>query len=108
MVAQLIDELRAEGAQSDARFAEQLARRRFQTGRGPLKLRAELLAHEIDAALIARVMGEYETQWAALAVEVRRRKFGEQAPTSFRDWAKQARFLQQRGFDASHIEPFAH
>ena len=38
-----------------------------------------------------------------LAGEVRRRKFGAAAPRSLGERAKQARFLQYRGFDAEQI-----
>jgi regulatory protein len=38
-----------------------------------------------------------------LAREVRRRKFGATAPRSLGERAKQARFLQYRGFDAEQL-----
>ena len=52
-------------------------------------------------------MSDYETKWPTLAAEVRCRKFGEQAPASYKDWARQARFLQQRGFTTEHVEFYA-
>jgi len=107
MLDRLLAELVERGAQSDLRFAEQRCRRRYQDGRGPVKLLHELAEHRIDEALIERVMSDYQSKWRNSASEVRRRKFGDQAPASYREWARQARFLQQRGFDAEHIEPFA-
>lgn len=106
LLDRLLAELAAAGAQSDARFAEHLGRWRFQTGRGPVKLRFELTEHQIDPALIERVMAEYEPQWRALAAQIRARKFGAAPPADYKTWARQARFLQQRGFKSEHIEPF--
>ena len=107
MIERVLAELAECGAQSDERFAEHRARWRYQTGRGPLKLRGELAEHQIEETLIACVMSAYDTKWHNLATEVRRRKFGESAPASYREWAKQARFLQQRGFATTQIEPYA-
>lgn len=106
LLDRLLAELAAAGAQSDARFAEHLGRWRFQTGRGPVKLRFELTEHQIDPALIEQVMAEYEPQWRALAAQIRARKFGAAPPADYKTWARQARFLQQRGFTADHIAPF--
>ena len=106
LLTELLDELRESGAQSDARFAESLCRLRYQYGRGPLKLRHELTAHQIDETLIAAVMTPYADKWQALASVVRRKKFGDDAPTSYAEWARQARFLQQRGFAFEQIEPY--
>ena len=102
----LLAELAAAGAQSDQRFAEHLGRWRFQSGRGPAKLRHELAEHRIAPELIEQVMAEYQPQWRDAAARVRRRKFGDAPPPDYKTWAKQARFLQQRGFTAEYIEPF--
>lgn len=106
LLDRLLAELAAAGAQSDARFAEHLSRWRFQTGRGPVKLRYELTEHCIAAELIEQVMAEYEPQWRESAARVRARKFGDAPPPDYKAWARQARFLQQRGFTSEHIEPF--
>ena len=107
LVERLVAELTAEEVQSDARFTEQHCRQRYQNGRGPVKVRYDLAQHRIEETLVERVMSGYETKWPARAAEVRCRKFGEQAPTSYKDWAKQARFLQQRGFTTEHFEFYA-
>ena len=39
----------------------------------------------------------------ALAAAARSRKFGSQVPKDFREKARQARFLQYRGFSKDHI-----
>jgi len=107
LLDRLLAELVADGAQSDARFAEHLSRWRFNTGRGPVKLRFELTEHQIAAQLIEQVMAEYESHWHESAARTRARKFGDTPPPDYKTWAKQARFLQQRGFKSEHIEPFA-
>ena len=106
MVDELLAELARQGAQSDARYTEQRCRQYYRNGRGPLKLRHELARHHIAESLVERMMADYADKWCDLAVEVRRRKFGDLAPSSYREWAKQARFLQQRGFSTDHIEPY--
>ncbi|MGI9311151.1 MAG: regulatory protein RecX [bacterium] len=107
MLDRLLAELIEVGAQSDFRFAEHLCRWRYQNGRGPIKLRHDLTQHGIAEALIEQTMAQYEAKWSALAAQVRCRKFGASAPSSYREWAKQARFLRQRGFAAEQIEPYA-
>ena len=105
-IDRLLADLAEQGAQSDARFAESLCRQRYQSGKGPLKLRHELMRHQLPPALIDRLILGYADQWHSLAREVRRKKFGEQPPATYADWTKQAKFLQQRGFSTDQIEPF--
>ena len=53
--------------------------------------------------LINSTMQQAETDWFALAIEVRCKRFGEQSPDDFKDRAKQMRFLQYRGFTHEQI-----
>jgi regulatory protein len=103
---QALAELVDQGVQSDRRFAEMLGRSRFNAGKGPVKLKHELNEHKIDAEIVESVMDEYNDLWLESADMVRRKKFGEKPPASFSEWAKQARFLQQRGFTSAHIGNF--
>ena len=41
--------------------------------------------------------------WRALVTEVRNRKFGPEPPPDWPEKARQARFLQYRGFSSDHI-----
>ena len=106
-VTRLLAELAERGAQSDSRFAEQRCRQCHASGRGPVKLRHILTEHRIDQSLVAQAMAKYEPRWQALAAEVRLKKFGDAQPSSYRDWSKQARFLQQRGFTGDQIPPYS-
>lgn len=103
---EILDELIQQGMQSDTRFAEMLCRSRFNSGKGPVMLEHELSKHNIAADLIERAMAVYRGRWAESAAQVRMRKFGEKPPANFTEWAKQARFLQQRGFTSAHIGQF--
>jgi len=102
----LLQDLREQNAQSDQRFAEQIGRVRVSAGKGPTVLEHELNQHRIDPAIIEEIMNAYEGKWAQLAEEVRCKKFGKPMPKDYKLWARQARFLQQRGFTANEIRSF--
>ena len=92
----VLDQLERSGLLSDARFAEAyVSSRAARVGNARLRhdLRARGIAEDaIAAALPAEAHSETER-----AREVWRRKFA--APPADRaDYARQARFLQQRGF----------
>lgn len=95
--------LKERNAQSDLRYAEHLARVRFNAGKGPAVLKQELKQHQIDPVIMEEVMSEYDGKWSASAEEVRQKKFGLESPKDYKTWAKQARFLQQRGFSSQDI-----
>ncbi|MDP2810288.1 MAG: recombination regulator RecX [Rhodocyclaceae bacterium] len=92
--------LEKQGLLSDARFAEGYVRSNAAR-LGVTRLRQTLAARGIAGELI-------ETQVAELPDEADRvravwtKKFGT-APADAREWAKQARFLQGRGFSAEAI-----
>jgi regulatory protein len=100
---EVVEQLTRLGDQSDERFAEMLCRSRFNAGKGPIRLQRELQDHQIEEHLAEAAMAEYEDSWSDLAEQVRIRKFGDKSPHSYADWAKQARFLQQRGFAPGQI-----
>ena len=95
-VQAVLDQLERSGLLSDARFAEAfVSSRASRVGNARLKhdLRARGVAEEIVAAALPAEAGSE----MARAREVWRRKFP--APPADRaDYARQARFLQQRGF----------
>ncbi|QID16507.1 recombination regulator RecX [Nitrogeniibacter mangrovi] len=98
----LLDRLEALDLLSDARFADSYVRSR-QARLGDRRLRQELkqkgvAEHLIDAALHGSTEGEDLER----ARQVWHKKFGT-APADAREWARQARFLQGRGFAADVI-----
>lgn len=107
IIDSVIEGFTQRGEQSDLRFSEMLCRSRFNRGKGPIALLNELQEHRIDPEIIENVMAEYEDKWDALANRIRSRKFGDQPPSSFKEWSRQARFMQQRGFSVNYIEPYS-
>ncbi len=98
----VITQLQSTGLQSDARFAEAFLR--AKVGRlGPARLRqtlrqkgvaVETVDAQIEAADLPDELQQVHAVWA--------RKFGT-APTDTKEWARQARFLQSRGFSSCVI-----
>lgn len=102
-VEQVLDRLVAEGLLSDGRFAEMFVRSRIGQGYGPLRVRAELRERGIGAEAAETALAEADVDWRALAAEVRRKRFGTELPQEMKEQARQARFLQYRGFDAADV-----
>ncbi len=101
----LLAELIERDEQSDLRFVEQRCRWRYGLGWGPIKIRYELEQHQIKKTVIEKVLAEYEPRWESRVDEVRRKKFSDTKPMDKKERAKQAHFLQQRGFVTEPIEP---
>jgi regulatory protein len=101
-----IERLIALNAQSDERYAEMLCRARFNAGKGPVRIKHDLSEQRIASEIIESSMAEYDGKWKPLADKIRSRKFGEKPPENYTEWARQARFLQQRGFSAAQIGHF--
>ncbi len=106
-VEQVLRDLIRLGHQSDSRFCEQFILSRYNRGQGPVRIEHDLRQHQIDDDVITTQMSEYEDRWSQKAAEVRSKKFGSQPPSDFKQWARQARFLHQRGFRSSDLEPAA-
>ncbi len=101
LAAEVVARLEAERLVSDARFCEVYVSQHARRGQGPLRIAAGLrglgiAAEHIDAALAGH-------DWAALARQVRQRRFGRSPPHDWAGRAREARFLQYRGFSADHI-----
>jgi regulatory protein len=100
--AAVIAELVQERLLDDARYAERYVASRAQRGQGPLRIAADLASLGAPPALITAAVAS-GPDWRALAGDVRRRKFGAAPPDSGAEKARQARFLQYRGFSSDHI-----
>ena len=91
----MLAQLESEGLVSDARFAEAYVRShglRF----GAARLRHDLRNKGVDLGLAEQALGDLEGELER-AREVWTRKFST-APADAREWARQARLLQGRGF----------
>jgi len=102
-VAAVLADLERRGLVSDDRFASALVRQRVGRGQGPVRIRAELRGFGLDAAAADAALEEVDVDWPECAIRVRRRRFGSRVPASFAERAKQARFLQYRGFTADQV-----
>lgn len=102
-IAQTLAELSAENLLSDRRFAEAFIHARVGRGYGPARIAAELRQREISEALIDECLAACEEDWLACAVRVRVKKFGRALPGDYAQRARQARFLQYRGFRSDTI-----
>lgn len=91
------------GWQDDARFAESLVRGRAASGYGPRHIRAELGTHGLDRDAIAAAMDTFEGDWAEVARDLVRRRFGESGPREPLQKRKAAELLMRRGFDGDSI-----
>ncbi|WP_127476329.1 regulatory protein RecX [Sulfurivermis fontis] len=102
-VAECIARLQQERLQSDARYAESYVHLRAGKGYGPLRIRAELAERGVADEFIAPPLEEMDGQWSELAEQARRKRFGNKLPQDFQERARQARFLQYRGFATEHF-----
>ena len=101
-VATVIADLTAQRLLDDARFASHYVAYHAQRGQGPRRIALDLAARgvapiDVEAALAAG------PDWAALARDVRIRRFGHAPPETWAEKARQGRFLQYRGFSSDHI-----
>lgn len=98
-----IEELAKEGLQSDRRFVESFVQSRIRQGKGPMRIRADLSQRGVRDPVIHEALSEADADWSALAIEVRRKKFGDDEPVDLKDKARQMRFLQYRGFESDQV-----
>lgn len=104
IITQVVDQLAAEGMQSDARFAETYVRSRIDRGRGPLRIRAELIERGVEDEQIAEALLQYEDWWRDLALEAYNKRYGENIPSGdIEERSKRSMFLQRRGFTVDQI-----
>ncbi|HEY6642262.1 regulatory protein RecX [Povalibacter sp.] len=99
----VVTRLAAKRLVSDDRFTSSFVHHHAQRGQGPVRIRAELRQQGIADEAIESALESAEIDWIAQAQTVRRRKFGGSLPGSLPERAKQARFLQYRGFSADQI-----
>jgi regulatory protein len=92
-----------EGFLREGRYVEQYIVHHAGRGHGPVRIRMELREKGVAAEAIDEALEAAETDWVLAAREARRRKFGVSSPTDLRERARQARFLQYRGFSSEQI-----
>jgi regulatory protein len=101
--AAVVRRLAEQGAQSDLRFGESLARTRAGQGYGPQRVRAELRSHGLDETAIAAAIDSLDADWTANARAALRRRHAASGPADAAERARRARFLLRRGFDPATV-----
>ncbi len=96
--------LQDEGLQSDARFTEAYVYFRAQKGCGPLRIQADLKQRGINEELLEEFLDFQLPLWDQRVIDVQKKRFGSIPPENYKDYAKQVRFLQYRGFTADQIK----
>ena len=102
-IAEIISQMQREGLQSDRRFTDSYIHSRIEKGYGPSRIAHELKEKGISDDLIEELLSAREADWPACISRVREKKFGLTRPGNFRVQARQARFLQYRGFSSEQI-----
>jgi regulatory protein len=103
LIAPTLDALEESGELASARFTASFIRARAAKGQGPARIRAELAERGIGREQVDELLREAEIDWVALATSVRDKRFGAERPTDFKQRARQAQFLEHRGFDSGQI-----
>jgi len=103
VVDEILDALQADSLLDEGRFLESFIRTRVGRGQGPARIEAELGERGIDRSRVREWFRDAEFNWSSLAAGVRAKRFGPERPGNFEERARQARFLQYRGFDSEQI-----
>lgn len=100
-IDQAVTRLSNAGWQNDARFAMSLGRMRANAGYGPVRIRAELGTHGLDADTVRIVLDalEGDFNWRESAGDLVRRRFGSLDGADCARKRKAAELLIRRGFD---------
>lgn len=102
-VERVVNKLSDKKLLSDERFASSFVAHHSRRGQGPVRIRAELRQQGASDEIIDVALARAEVDWVEIAAQARVRKFGASPPGSLPERAKQARFLQYRGFSADQI-----
>jgi len=100
--AEVVADLTRQGIVNDERYAMNYVAYSAGRGHGPLRIAAELRRRGLAAAIVDAALAA-GPDWCALARRVCRARFGPQPPGSWAQKARQARFLQYRGFSSDYI-----
>ncbi len=98
----VLDDFERRGWLSERRVVEQMVHAR-RTRFGARRIERDLLAKGVSGEAVASAMSDLKGGELESAREVWRKKFGGRLPRTPADRARQARFLQGRGFDMEVI-----
>jgi len=103
LIQNVLTVLDSQGLLSDERFTEHYTRHRKNNGFGSLHIQAELRERGVSETLINKYVDANDESWLKLVKDVHKKRFGDPLPDDFQEKAKQARFLQSRGFTSDQI-----
>ncbi|WP_096360832.1 regulatory protein RecX [Sulfuricaulis limicola] len=104
IAAEVVRQLETERLLSDDRFMESLIQARRNRGYGPLRIQKELQEKGVAPEAIANWLDATSRDWIDDIRRVQRKKFGARLPRNYTERARQARFLQYRGFTYDQIQ----
>ena len=99
----VVDRLSEQNLQSDDRFTEAFVNMRRKKGQGPIRILNDLQERGVSQILQEDHVDSRDEIWGEMITQVRLKKFGSSPPKDFPEHAKQARFLQYRGFTSEQI-----
>lgn len=103
---QALAALAEQGLLSERRFVDSYVRQRSGRGYGPLRLREELRQRGVSETLISEALAaDTGWDWAGLAAQLYRRRYGDAPPQDAREAAARLRFLRNRGFSSEQLRP---
>ena len=100
----IVDDLAAQGWQSNLRFAEGYCRYRIKKGYGPIKIIYELQQRGIEDCNLDEVVMDLADGWGEILEQVYLKKYSDDTRLTNKEWLKRNRFLQQRGFSGEMIK----
>jgi regulatory protein len=103
-VQSVLDRLQEDNLLNEGRFVESFVRARVGKGQGPTRIYADLSQRGVDMNRARVWLEQAEVNWPSLAAGVREKRFGSGRPQDLKARARQARFLEYRGFDRQQIE----
>jgi regulatory protein len=103
LVQSAVAGLVAENLLREERFVELFVTQHSSRGRGPMRIRQDLRQRGIEPEAIDSALAAGGVDWTESARVARRRRFGTAVPADRRERAKQARFLQYRGFSSDQV-----
>ena len=100
----VLEELQDEGLVSDQRFTEAFVRYRRNNGYGPMRIQTELRERGVNEKIQSTYLDFADPRWRDQIAQVRHKRFGADLPGDYKERARQARFLQYRGFTTDQIK----
>ena len=103
VIETVVDRLSEQNLQSDDRFTEAFVNMRRKKGQGPVRILNDLQERGVSSILQEEHVDSRDEIWGEMITQVRLKKFGSTLPKEFTERAKQARFLQYRGYTSDQI-----